>query len=613
MIIVTEDTTKVFAIIAQKVAEAIKAVLNIDVTVMDNNMIRIAGTGIYKGQIGLEIEKSTAFAYSLKTGKYYMVERPKESEICKFCERISSCTEKAEVCMPIKKGNKTIGVIGVIAFNDEQRHRIVKNKQQYINYIQKMAELLEAKFYEVFISKENHLLSLRLNNILNAMQDALLVFDNPGQVLYRNDTLMQLLSELGITDEADFFRHLWKALRKNRLDKNNIENKEIYIRYNNQSYTLIASVFPMDNIDNEFIVKLQDITKFEKKIIKYTQKNEVSVNFNNILTISANMIEVKDTAQKAATLDSNVLIYGESGTGKELFARAIHNRSKRKDNAFVAINCGAIPDELLESELFGHEKGAFTSAINTKIGKFEVADGGTIFLDEIGEMPFALQVKLLRVLQEKEICRIGSNETNKIDIRIIAATNANLHKRIYEGSFRKDLFYRLNIIPLHIPPLRERHQDIMYLSKYYINQYNQQFNKNIKALSVKSQEIFLNYKWPGNVRELQNILEYAVNFEMKQEISEELINKRIIVYDEEPKEKRHELKHCSKEVTLSDDLEQIEKQIIIKKINEYINLKHKEIIKNVCHDLKISRTTLYRRLHKYNICIKSETVPLLKQ
>ncbi len=609
------NTTEVFPIIAQKVAEAIEAVIGIDVTIMNSDMIRIAGTGIYKDKIGIKIENNTAFGYCLKTGNYYVVEKARESAICKLCERIHDCEEKAEICMPIKRSDIPVGVIGVIAFNDSQRDKIVKNKQKYVNYIQKMAELLEAKFYEVLISKENHLLSLRLNNILNAMEDALLVFNNGGKVLYKNHTLMKLLSELGISNETDFLRHLWHELKQKKMYKTVIENKEIHIKFNDQTYTLIASVFLMSDINNEFIVKLQEIAKFEKKIIKYTQQYQVSVNFDSILSVSENMIDVKETARKASELDSNVLIYGESGTGKELFARAIHNESKRKDNAFIPINCGAIPDELLESELFGHEKGAFTGAINTKIGKFEVADGGTIFLDEISEMPFALQVKLLRVLQEKEICRIGSNETKKIDIRIIAATNANLLMRIYEGSFREDLYYRLNIIPVHIPPLRERHQDIMYLSDFYIHQYNQRFNKKIKKLSKKSEEIFIKYQWPGNVRELQNVLEYAANFEVGEEINEDLIHKRITGYMKQSKENPYVFNNQldSTNNTLSEDMNSMEKELIAKKMDEYKDLKHKDIVKNVCKDLNISRTTFYRRLKKYDLCIKAETVPDMKQ
>lgn len=599
------ETQKIFAVIAQKVAEAIEAVVNIDVTVMDSNMVRIAGTGIYKDRIGLKIEEQTAFGYALKTGRHYVVETARESEICAVCERRGRCSEKAEVCMPLKRGDVPIGVIGVIAFSDEQRDKIIRNKAQYINFIQKMAELLEAKLSEERMSKENQLLALRLKTILNTMQEALVVFNRTGDILYKNDPLRQLLAELAITDAGGFLADLWGQLKDKALNREVVENRKIRIRFHGQAYTLIASVYLMDTKGSEFIVKLHEFIRFEKKMIRYTQQNQVSVDFDSILTVSESLLDTKATATKAAESDSNVLIYGESGTGKELFARAIHNRSKRRDNAFIAINCGAIPDELLESELFGHEKGAFTGAINTRIGKFEGADEGTLFLDEISEMPYALQVKLLRVLQEKEICRVGSNETRKIDIRIIAATNADLRERIEENTFREDLYYRLNIIPIHIPPLRERYDDIVYLSQFYIGQYNLRFNKTVKKLSRNAEKLFTAYAWPGNIRELQNILEYAVNFETGNEIHEDLIKRRLSGGRKEPRAHSGSvgipINHTG--ATLSTDMNLVEKDLIRKKIDAYSDLKHKEIVKNVCRDLNISRTTLYRRLRKHAITI----------
>ncbi|VFQ43139.1 sigma 54-interacting transcriptional regulator [Desulfoluna butyratoxydans] len=599
------ETQKIFAVIAQKVAEAIEAVVNIDVTVMDSNMVRIAGTGIYKDRIGLKIEEQTAFGYALKTGRHYVVETARESEICAVCERRVRCSEKAEVCMPLKRGDVPIGVIGVIAFTDEQRDKIVRNKAQYINFIQKMAELLEAKLSEERMSRENQLLALRLKTILNTMQEALVVFNRSGEILYRNDPLNQLLTELSISDSGGFLTGLWDELKEKALNREVVENRKIRVRFHGQVTTLVASVYTMDAEGSEFIVKLHEFIRFEKKMIRYTQQNQVNVDFDSILTVSESLLDTKATAAKAAESDSNVLIYGESGTGKELFARAIHNRSKRRDNAFIAINCGAIPDELLESELFGHEKGAFTGAINTRIGKFEGADEGTLFLDEISEMPYALQVKLLRVLQEKEICRVGSNETRKIDIRIIAATNADLRERIEESTFREDLYYRLNIIPIHIPPLRERVQDIIYLSQFYIGQYNLRFDKSVKRLSKNAEALFTAHAWPGNVRELQNILEYAVNFETGDEIHEDLIKRRLAGGNNRLKGAAPAagLPLAHPGATLSSDMDRVEKELIQKTIDAHSDLKHKEIVKNACKDLNISRTTLYRRLRKHAITI----------
>ena len=603
-----DESARAFSRMAQRVAEAIESVMGIDVTIMDSRMIRIAGTGIYHDLIGMEIEESTAFGLSQKTGQHCVVEQSGESEICFSCERLGHCREKAEVCVPIMQGETPAGVIGVIAFNEPQRQKILTNKEPYLNFLQKMADLLGSKLSEMAISQENQRLSQRLNNILNTMQSALLLFGNQGDVLYKNQTLEQLLSELQITDHAAFFERLWQEIRDNA--PGDTENHEIHILDGAQPCTLIASVLLMDDRSKERIVRLEEITRFEKKIVRYTQQNQVSVTFDNIITDSENLREVKRTAQKAALSESNVLILGESGTGKELFARAMHNGSPRRRKTFIAINCGAIPDELLESELFGHEKGAFTGAITTKVGKFEAADGGTIFLDEISEMPYTLQVKLLRVLQEKEICRIGSNTTRKIDIRIIAATNANLLQRMEEGAFREDLYYRLNIIPLHIPPLRERHRDILFLTNFYIHLHNQRFGKQVQGASRQAQALLTSYSWPGNVRELQNILEYAVNFEEGSEITESLLARRI-----SPNRMPSQATPSQAPPfalpgagSLAENLELLERQLLLQAIEARKDQKHKEIVRGVCSDLKISRTTLYRRMEKHGLTIPRGTV-----
>ena len=211
-----------------------------------------------------------------------------------------------------------------------------------------------------------------------------------------------------------------------------------------------------------------------------------------------------------APTDSSVLIYGETGTGKELIARAIHELSSRRMNAFVKLNCAAIPTGLLESELFGHEKGAFTGAIGQRIGRFEVANQGTAFLDEIGEIPLELQPKLLRVLQEREFERLGSTRTRKVDVRIVAATHRNLEEMIREKQFRSDLYYRLNIFPISLPPLRERREDIPLLARHFVRQFAQRMNKTIDAISSETMQALIRYPWPGNIRELQNVIERSM-------------------------------------------------------------------------------------------------------
>jgi len=246
----------------------------------------------------------------------------------------------------------------------------------------------------------------------------------------------------------------------------------------------------------------------ENELLRKEVKREYS--FENIVSKNEKMQGIFDMIQKVAQYKSTILITGESGTGKEVVARALHYHSDRSQAPFMPVNCGAIPENLLESELFGHSKGAFTDAIRTKKGLFEEADGGTLFLDEIGELPPQLQVKLLRVLQDGEIRRVGEAKAIQIDVRIVAATVKDLVKEVNEGRFRDDLFYRLNVVPVHIPPLRERREDIPLLVTHFIKKHTQSLGKNVAGIEPKALEVLINYKWFGNVRELENTIERAI-------------------------------------------------------------------------------------------------------
>ena len=239
----------------------------------------------------------------------------------------------------------------------------------------------------------------------------------------------------------------------------------------------------------------------------HAENAHMELNTSGIIGQSTSLAEVFKVLGKVAPTDSTVLVTGESGTGKELLVRALHANSRRADKPFVPINCGAIPKELLESELFGHEKGAFTHAIRSRPGRFEMADGGTIFLDEIGEMELSLQVKILRVLQEKEIERVGGTGCKKVDVRIVAATNRDLEAEVAAGRFREDLYYRLNVIPLHLPPLRQRGNDVLLLARHFLNHFCAKKERNPMQLDDTTRRILAAYAWPGNVRELENFME----------------------------------------------------------------------------------------------------------
>ncbi|AFM26147.1 sigma 54-interacting transcriptional regulator [Desulfomonile tiedjei] len=595
--------------LSQRVAEAIQAVLQIDVTIMDHQMVRIAGTGIYRDCLGQTIETKSAFHYCLQTKTPITIENPEDHTICKECVRRPGCSEKAEICVPIKYKKESVGVIGIIAFTEDQKHRFLEFAERYCNFLQKMASLLEAKYSEIQILIENELLRSRIGNIINHLHEALLLFNDKGMVLYKNAATTKLLRECKVPNDKAFIDQVWDsepvraAVTRRRCDA---KLDEIIIRYRNEQFCLLATIFILKshNGEDDILVSLQDLKKMQEKVMQSLEGSQVVIRFKDIIGISKKILEAKNAAQKAALAGSNILLFGESGTGKEIFARAIHNESARASGPFLPINCGAIPDELLESELFGFEKGAFTGAHNTKIGKFEAAEKGTIFLDEISEMPHRLQVKLLRVIQEREIFRIGSNRPRKINVRIISATNKDLFQLVSSGMFREDLYYRLNVLPIHIPPLRDRKGDILFMTDHLIAYYSRILNKKITGIAEEAKKILLSYDWPGNVRELQNVIEYAVNFASGAVISKELILKRVNVMRAGCR-KRSSAVEAKQADSLQSCVERTEKEILEYKVRLYKD--DAEFVTRICQDLKIGRATFYRKIKKYNISLNGET------
>ncbi|CZR97464.1 MULTISPECIES: sigma-54 interaction domain-containing protein [unclassified Clostridioides] len=320
---------------------------------------------------------------------------------------------------------------------------------------------------------------------------------------------------------------------------------------------------------------------------------------DSIIGDSDVMRALKNRIRKIGNSDSTVAITGESGTGKELIARAIHLAGNRGNKTFVAINCAAIPEPLLESELFGYTKGAFSGADSKgKIGKFELANGGVVFLDEIGDMPIQLQSKLLRVLQEKKFTRIGSNELIDIDVRIISATNRDLFELVKENKFREDLYYRLNVIPLEVPPLRERGDDIQILINNFIDKYSRKMKKNVYHIEPDVEQMLLKYPWPGNIRELENTIELALNLlEEDGIIHKGIINRKIIEYFKRNNINIKLLEENDYEISMEQEiltLEEFERAYIKKVLKFYGNdTKSKKL---AAKKLGISLATLYRKI-----------------
>jgi len=345
-----------------------------------------------------------------------------------------------------------------------------------------------------------------------------------------------------------------------------------------------------EGIDLEpVLVKIRNGLAFSKLRVENTELREQLKEKYNIIGSSLAMQELLAQIKKAGPSDGRALIYGENGTGKELVAHAIHQNSPRWDMPFVKVNCAAIPEELIESELFGHEKGSFTGAINQLIGKFELADGGTIFLDEIGDMSQKTQAKVLRVLQDGEIQRVGSQKVIKVDVRIIAATNKDLQEEIQEGNFREDLYYRLNVIPIYVPPLREHKEDIPELVTYFVSEFCKKSGRKPKRFSSDAIEALMNYNWPGNVRQLENAIEQMLIMVDHDEIVEVDVNWALgIRKPEKPK--------TLTEQGLKDMVSQSEKELILSALeanNWNVSL--------TAQHLNLERSHLYKKMTKCGI------------
>lgn len=338
---------------------------------------------------------------------------------------------------------------------------------------------------------------------------------------------------------------------------------------------------PFDNarlleLVSRFVEKKVSGEKHDKMFSKLRALTE----FDNIIGESSEIIGLMDLIHRIASKDSTVLISGESGTGKELVAKAIHALSARKNKPFVAINCGAIPENLQESELFGYVKGAFTGADSDKKGILEYAEGGTVFLDEIGDMAFSTQVKILRAIQENEIRRVGDTKVKTINFRLIAATNKDLDEEIKNGRFREDLYYRINVIPINIPPLRKRKKDILLLVEHFLKKYNSQNQNHVKRLSKRTKAMLMNYDWPGNVRELENVIHRGVALATTEEVTPDFLPEQIQNY-----------KGINSAAKSIGNLAEIEKKVILDTLERMEGSKVK-----TARELGISKSTLWRKL-----------------
>lgn len=575
------------------VAEAITAALEIETEIINEHLEIIGGTGRYTRKIGSfeeggDINSGAIYGKLLKSGENYLCKDPASDP-----EYDPKEGELAEICCPIKLDNKIIGLIGLVAFNEEQRDKIINNSSTLTLFLERMAELIASKLSET--EQRN-----QLQGIVESMHEGLIAIDKDSMIKSCNYECEKLLGLNRSQMEGYPLSRIWdlKEVEKVATSGTAIKDKEVsYKKYNSQEKRFLCTIIPLNSQNTEeydgtphgAMILFQNISDVRERMYKMTVI-EKHTTIHDIIGESEPMLRAKRRTLQVSSSDSTILITGESGTGKELFARAIHTESPRRNNPFIAINCGAIPEMLLESELFGYEKGAFTGADSRgKPGKFEIAHKGTIFLDEIGDLPLHLQVKLLHAIQNRRIDRVGGTSPIDIDVRIIAATNKNLEKMIAAREFREDLYFRLNVIPIMIPPLRDREGDVELLLRYALNKFNKLLTKDIRDFSPAALQALINYGWPGNVRELENVVEYAVNMEMGREILPENLPDKILKRQRNPNSK----------TGLKERMDEYQRMIIEECLNETGRSTEDKII--AAKRLGISESTLYRRIRELGI------------
>lgn len=573
----------------QSYANAISNILKIDVEIVDENLNRIIGTGFYEEKVGINIKKNgLVYSETLRTRKMQVIENPGKNKLCKKCIDKDNCFEKMEISYPIYYGEDTFGVIGLVCTSDQQREALMENFESIMAFIGHMSELIAAKIVEQneeMIQRKNLVF---LKQIINSVNDGVIVIKNNNIISSIN---LKGIKELGVNTNI-----VGQSIKVELTDDYFQESQIYNVEIDGKKYEVVGKLIPSStNLeDYNSVLIFNKLKKIKEEAITLTY----GINKTNIFSIlgdSKEMMILKSKIRKISNSNSTVLVTGESGTGKELVARAIHCEGNRKDKPFIAINCGAIPETLLESELFGYDKGAFSGAnSNGRIGKFELANKGVIFLDEIGDMPLYLQVKLLRVLQEKTIVRIGSNKLISLDIRVIAATNKDLKELVRRGKFREDLYYRLNVIPIEIPPLRERKGDLELLLNSLIDKYNIEFNKSVYLIEDNVLEMFKKYKWYGNIRELENVVEFMVNLcDEKGIINETMLPDSFI---ESFHEQMGLKKNGDNDIKEIIPLKDIERKYIKKAIEIYGDTTEGK--KLAAKKLGIGIATLYRRLEQ---------------
>ncbi|EHO7055405.1 sigma-54-dependent transcriptional regulator [Escherichia coli] len=572
----------------QRFARMLASVLQLEVEIVDENLCRVAGTGAYGKFLGRQLSgNSRLLRHVLETKTEKVVTQSRFDPLCEGCDSKENCREKAFLGTPVILQDRCVGVISLIAVTHEQQEHISDNLREFSDYVRHISTIFVSKLLEDQGPGDN--ISKIFATMIDNMDQGVLVVDDESRVQFVNQTALKTLGVVQnniigkpirfrpLTFESNFthghMQHIVSWDDKSELiigQLHNIQGRQLFLMAFHQSHTSFSVANAPDEPHIEQLV------------------GECRV-----------MRQLKRLISRIAPSPSSVMVVGESGTGKEVVARAIHKLSGRRNKPFIAINCAAIPEQLLESELFGYVKGAFTGAsANGKTGLIQAANTGTLFLDEIGDMPLMLQAKLLRAIEAREILPIGASSPIQVDIRIISATNQNLAQFIAEGKFREDLFYRLNVIPITLPPLRERQEDIELLVHYFLHLHTRRLGSVYPGIAPDVVEILRKHRWPGNLRELSNLMEYLVNVVPSGEVIDSTLLPPNLLNNGTTEQS--DVTEVSEAHLALDDaggtaLEEMEKQMIREALSRH-NSK-----KQVADELGIGIATLYRKIKKYEL------------
>lgn len=571
----------------QRFARMLASVLQLEVEIVDENLCRVAGTGAYGKFLGRQLSgNSRLLRHVLETKTEKVVTQSRFDPLCEGCDSKENCREKAFLGTPVILQDRCVGVISLIAVTHEQQEHISDNLREFSDYVRHISTIFVSKLLEDQGPGDN--ISKIFATMIDNMDQGVLVVDADNRVQFVNQTALKTLGVVQnniigkpvrfrpLTFESNFthghMQHIVSWDDKSELiigQLHNIQGRQLFLMAFHQSHTSFSVANAPDEPHIEQLV------------------GECRV-----------MRQLKRLISRIAPSPSSVMVVGESGTGKEVVARAIHKLSGRRNKPFIAINCAAIPEQLLESELFGYVKGAFTGAsANGKTGLIQAANTGTLFLDEIGDMPLMLQAKLLRAIEAREILPIGASSPIQVDIRIISATNQNLAQFIAEGKFREDLFYRLNVIPITLPPLRERQEDIELLVHYFLHLHTRRLGSVYPGIAPDVVEILRKHRC-GNLRELSNLMEYLVNVVPSGEVIDSTLLPPNLLNNgttEQSDVTEVSEAHLSLDDAGGTALEEMEKQMIREALSRH-NSK-----KEVADELGIGIATLYRKIKKYEL------------